>query len=974
MIGCIIRRDTCKDESWKDYIEAAVESTTGASFSLYLHRHGADVDTDIQRNLALALLLFFYFKIFDLPKKKLCFQICLCIPSRITRHTNNFTSIYPLRPRSHISFSYPFPCPRFEHFYLISSAPRINLLYQTFDTHILSRIMNPEVPLPQRVPIPAVPAVISVDALALQPNTPATPLSPSQGVARPQPEYITIDDRNETEKTMAADRVVLEYLRKRGFKRAEEALMQHDLGSADYSHVENLDLKLDEADVDDDLRNVVMMLKRPAELAEHDSGRYEESYCELRDWIDGSLDIYKAELHTVLYPLLVHCFLEIVRREHWKEARAFLARSSAEFTHASTADAYSPRAQELMSLMGIATPQHLQENQTSKLFLSNRYEIHLSHYAFELIMYFLADDPRRSVLLRILNQRCRVRIDETKDGCLRAGGLLTAAKQHNANANDHGFVPSAEKNALLRTDVLWGRLRPDHYIIPDGTDPSAPAKGGKSKPKNAADKGKGPADGKGKADPLKKDPVGTDDDEEPLIREDGTISVSRVPLKKYRYNSTGIETSADRKQRANLTEGLGTDGGRCELAILCYTFTNTRDDELNCSAVSDDGSQVAAGFGDSTVRIWDAKRTGTASSGERGLGGKSTRLVGHSGPVYSVDWTHCSRFVLSGSEDGSIRLWNTALKTDLVAYHGHNYPVWSASFCPLDHYFASGGHDRTARVWSTDRISPLRILAGHLADVDVVRWHPNCNYIGTGSSDRTARLWDIRDGKCVRVFGGHKGTIYSLAFSPDGRTMACGGDGRTIDVWDIATGQRLKRLAGHSSTVWTMDYSQEGAVLASGGADQRVCIWRASDWCKVIQPIEDEGSTGGPMKGMANGTGEGEGDVDGDVEMNEAGNGKIESNGEAKEQAEGSEAAPGAAGTEKGGADKEKEATVVEGEKGGDSSKPAKGGDIAKDGKNEKDEKETSPLVKSFDTKETPIHMVKFTRKNVLIAVGNFET
>ncbi|CDF37632.1 unnamed protein product [Chondrus crispus] len=606
-----------------------------------------------------------------------------------------------------------------------------------------------------------------------------------------------VDDRDEKEKGQhrVADKIVLDYLKKRGHSKAVEALLKHDLGGMGINAAlaQRKEWAVEEAVVDDDLKNLLMMLSRPSELADNDARRFAESYCELRDWVDNSLDIYKAELHSVLYPMLVHCFLEIVRREHWKEAHAFLKRCSAEFSEGGGPDGASGRREEIIALSGISSTQHLEENATAKLFLHHRYEIHLSSYAYELVISFLADDPRRSVLLRILNTRCKI--------------------AENAPAG------------LLEKEVLWGRLRPEHYMIADEVETAAKGKG---KGKAGAEKGKAGGENKTKGETSKKD-AGGDDEERPRTREDGTISESRIPLKKYRQGAAGLETAGDRKNRAKLEQlAWDTESAKSELAILCYTFTNTKEDELNCSGISEDGSQVVAGFGDSTVRMWDAKGTGTAESGAGGLGGRAARLVGHSGAVYSVDWSKCGRFILSGSGDGTVRLWSAGLKSNVVAYRGHNYPVWSVEFSGVDHYFASGGYDRTARAWCTERISPVRIFAGHLADVDAVRWHPNCNYVGTGSSDRTARLWDMRDGRCARVFGPQGGTVHALAFSPDGKTVACGGDGRAVEVWDVGMGTRVTRLRGHAGRVLSMDYSREGAVLASGGADEAVCVWNAA--------------------------------------------------------------------------------------------------------------------------------------------------
>lgn len=54
-------------------------------------------------------------------------------------------------------------------------------------------------------------------------------------------------------------------------------------------------------------------------------------------------------------------------------------------------------------------------------------------------------------------------------------------------------------------------------------------------------------------------------------------------------------------------------------------------------------------------------------------------------------------YLLSSSEDGTVRLWSLQTYTCLVGYKGHNYPVWDTQFSPFGYYFVSGGHDRVAR-------------------------------------------------------------------------------------------------------------------------------------------------------------------------------------------------------------------------------------------------------------------------------------
>jgi len=178
---------------------------------------------------------------------------------------------------------------------------------------------------------------------------------------------------------------------------------------------------------------------------------------------------------------------------------------------------------------------------------------------------------------------------------------------------------------------------------------------------------------------------------------------------------------------------------------------------LNAVAVSSDFKTLVGGFADSALRLYNLEE-----------GNKVTCLCGHTGPVYAVDsWTGGAKdtnggtyesnpLVLSGSGDGTVRLWSAELETNLLSYQGHVLPVWDVSFSgsSYGHYFASAGADRTCRMWDTGRKNCLRVFAGHNSDVEVVKWHPNCQVLVSGGADGSVRLWDAASGGCISVLSG----------------------------------------------------------------------------------------------------------------------------------------------------------------------------------------------------------------------------
>lgn len=91
------------------------------------------------------------------------------------------------------------------------------------------------------------------------------------------------------------DGIVLEYLRKKGYSHTEQMLRMESnrtLTIKEFTAAGGPSAKVDDVDA------------------------YARTYEMLRDWIETSLDLYKPELRSVLFPLFVHCYLDLVAKKH----------------------------------------------------------------------------------------------------------------------------------------------------------------------------------------------------------------------------------------------------------------------------------------------------------------------------------------------------------------------------------------------------------------------------------------------------------------------------------------------------------------------------------------------------------------------------------------------------------------------------------------------------------------------------------
>jgi tetratricopeptide (TPR) repeat protein/roadblock/LC7 domain-containing protein len=173
-----------------------------------------------------------------------------------------------------------------------------------------------------------------------------------------------------------------------------------------------------------------------------------------------------------------------------------------------------------------------------------------------------------------------------------------------------------------------------------------------------------------------------------------------------------------------------------------------------------------------------------------------SRLEGHQGEVYSVNFSPNGKQLATHGEDGTARLWDLSGK-QLAELKGHQGGVTSVNFSPDGKQLATHGEDGTARLWDLSG-KQLAELKGHQGSVTSVIFSPDGKQLATSGEDGTARLWDL-SGKQLAELKGHQGSVTSVNFSPDGKQLATHGEDGTARLWDLS-GKQLAELKGHQGS------------------------------------------------------------------------------------------------------------------------------------------------------------------------------
>ncbi len=196
---------------------------------------------------------------------------------------------------------------------------------------------------------------------------------------------------------------------------------------------------------------------------------------------------------------------------------------------------------------------------------------------------------------------------------------------------------------------------------------------------------------------------------------------------------------------------------------------------------------------------------------------------GHAGSVSCLAFAADGKRAVSGGEDGTLRVWDTATGRELRCIEG---PAGSGSavvFSP-DGKSLAAARERTLHLWDAESGREVRQFRGHTDLVQCLVFSPDGRWIASGGRERCLRLWDAATGREVRTFGGHSGGVHALAFSRDGRRLTSGGRDGAVRVWDTESGRELGTLEGHAGEVYSLAPSGNDK-LAAGTAKGIVIIW-----------------------------------------------------------------------------------------------------------------------------------------------------
>jgi len=208
-----------------------------------------------------------------------------------------------------------------------------------------------------------------------------------------------------------------------------------------------------------------------------------------------------------------------------------------------------------------------------------------------------------------------------------------------------------------------------------------------------------------------------------------------------------------------------------------------------------DGKWMFTGSEDHTIKIWDIRAPGCQRNFEC------------PGPVNTVALHPNQVELVSGDQNGNIRVWDltaNACSRELVP--DGETAIRSITIAGDGSKVVAANNSGKCFVWKlatqdTSRFDPLQKIEAHKTYILKCLFSPDAKLLATTSADHSVKLWSVKDFSLVKTLNGHQKWVWDCVFSADSAYLVTASSDQVARLWDLSQGETIRTYTSHNKAI-----------------------------------------------------------------------------------------------------------------------------------------------------------------------------
>jgi len=246
---------------------------------------------------------------------------------------------------------------------------------------------------------------------------------------------------------------------------------------------------------------------------------------------------------------------------------------------------------------------------------------------------------------------------------------------------------------------------------------------------------------------------------------------------------------------------------------------------------SPDGRYVASGGQDSTIKIWEAK-----------TGALLRSWKAHADVVSALAFSPEGNVLISSSPDRMIKLWDPSQGRLVKSFVDTSAALFSVAISNDANFIAASGTDNFIKLWRSQTGERSFFPSEHTDWISALCLSGNGNLLASASYDGTVKLWDFKTARLQKSLTGRLKRVNAVDLSKDEQTLACGGSGGIVEIWKFPDLQEGRTLPAGAGEILTLDFSSNNKWLAAGATSGEIYLWETTTLAALPKLQVDAGS------------------------------------------------------------------------------------------------------------------------------------